>query len=172
MSSKFSATTIGAILIALIIGAAAGYLVLASELSTLQADLQKAKEGKAMLEEELKGMTVAIPFTVESGQMAHDVWSIIAPIQGGKYAVAISAQGLEQNEVYIVESVTKGAQMQMVPIASTVPESEFLPDAKGKGLYWIVLDNDPRVTFEKIELLFLPGMQMDKAVLIAVANLG
>jgi len=171
MSNKISIVLVGGILIAVVIGAMTGYFVRANEQSTLMADLEKAKESKSMLEQELKAVVVAIPFKTQTGQMAHDVWLLIAPLQNGKYALAIRAQGLEQNGAYIVEVVTKAGQMQTVPIAASAADSEFLPDQHGNGLYWVVLDSDPRVTFERVLLLFLPDMQMQNAVLVATADL-
>lgn len=171
MPNKTSVILLSAVLVAVIVGATAGYFVRANEQSALMSELEKAKESKAMLEEELKAATVAIPLNTESGQMAHDIWLLIAPLRDGKYVVVVRAEGLEQNGAYIVEGVTRTSQMQTVPVAATAMESEFLPDQQGKGFYWIVLDSDPRVTFEKVLLLFLPDMQMQNAVLVASADL-
>ena len=171
MSNKISIILVGGILIALVIGAMTGYFVRANEQSTLMADLERAKESKSIIEQELKAAVVAIPFKTQTGQMAHDVWLLIAPLQIGKYALAIRAQGLEQNGAYIVEVVTKAGQMQTVPIAASAADSEFLPDQHGNVIYWVVLDSDPRVTFERVLLLFLPDMQMQNAVLVATADL-
>jgi hypothetical protein len=73
MSNKISIVLVGGILIALVIRAMAGYFVRANEQSTLMADLERAKESKSMLEQELKAVVVAIPFKTQTGQMAHDV---------------------------------------------------------------------------------------------------
>lgn len=141
------------------------------ELKAAKANLAKAIESKSMLEAELKGKPVAIPFVAEKGQMAHDLWLIIAPVEGGKYAISIRAEGLEAKGVYLVEGVTRTV-MKAVPVATTVPASEFVADEKGNGLYWLVLDKDPHATFEKILILFLPEMQMERAVTVASATLG
>lgn len=171
MSTKASAILVGAVLVALILGATAGFLARANEQSTLLSELERTKESKAMLEEQLRAATVAVPLKAESGQMAHDVWLLIAPLRDGKYALVISAEGLEQNGAYIVEGVTRTSQMQTVPIASTATESEFLADQNGNGFYWITLDTDPRASFENVLLLFLPDMQMQNAVLVASTEL-
>jgi len=167
MASKSSVVLIGAVLIALIIGGAAGYLARSGEVSSLMSS-------NAMMREEMQSMSgSAIPMTAASGPMPpHDVWLIITPLQGGKYVVVLHAAGLEANGSYLVEAVTKGAQMNTVPIANTVPDSEFLPDNHGNGVYWHVFDSDPRTQFEKVELLYLPNMQMQGAMQVAGANLG
>lgn len=178
--------------VALVIGGAAGYYARGSEVSALeaniakaveskkmleeevkavQADATKAKEGKAMLEAELNAKTVPVRLNAEKGQMAHDVWLLVAPVAQGKYAVALRAEGLESKGAYIVDGVTRTEPMQTLPIAGKIPESEFIADENGNGLYWLLLDKDPRVAFEKIIILYLPNMQMDKAVVTATAIL-
>ena len=166
MPSKSSVVLISAVLIALIIGGAAGYFARSSEVSSLMTSNE-------MMHEEVKAMSVsAIPMTLASGPMPpHDVWLVIAPLQGGKYVVILRAEGLEANGSYLVEGVTKGGQMTTVPIANTPTDSEFLPDSHGNGVYWHVFDSDPRTQFEKVELLYLLNMQMEQAVLVASANL-
>lgn len=192
MPSKISSVLLVSAVVALVVGVAAGYLARTGEISAFEKDLTKAKEGKGMIEEELKaakanlakatesksmleaelkGKPTAIRLIPEKGQMAHDLWLIIVPVEGGKYAVSVRAEGLEAKGVYLVEGVTRTV-MKAVPIAPTVPASEFAADEKGNGLYWVILDMDPRVTFEKILILFLPEMQMEKAVMVAAATLG
>lgn len=192
MPSKISSVLLVSAVVALVVGVAAGYLARTGEISTFEKDLTKAKEGKGMIEEELKaakanlakatesksmleaelkGKPAAVRLIPEKGQMAHDLWLIIVPVEGGKYAISVRAEGLEAKGVYLVEGVTRTV-MKAVPIAPTVPASEFVADEKGDGLYWLVLDKDPRVTFEKILILFLPEMQMEKAVMVAAATLG
>jgi uncharacterized protein YlxW (UPF0749 family) len=52
MTNKISIVLVRGILIALVIGATAGYSVRANEQSTLMADLEKTKERKSMHEQE------------------------------------------------------------------------------------------------------------------------
>ncbi len=160
MAAKVSPILIASVLIALVVGVAVGYASRTNE-------LLKAQESKNMLEEELKAKTVGLAFVAESGQMAHDLWLIIAPLKGGKYAVTIRGEGLDQKGgIYLVEGIQR-ADKKMVPLAPSMQGSEFAADEKFNGLYWVVLDKDPRATFEKLVLLFLPGMQMEKAILVA-----
>lgn len=118
-------------------------------------------------------MTAAISLTPAGGPMPpHDVWFVIAPLGGGDFAIILSAQGLEGNGSYLIEGVTRGGQMNHVPIAADAANSEFEPDTHGNGLYWHVLMSDPRVTYEQVILLYLPNMQMQGAQQVANANLG
>ncbi len=185
---------IAAVLVALVIGVAAGYFVRAGELSLVQAELakaseskgmleeelsglmgklQKANESKAMLEEELRGKTVPFAFASEKDRMIHDAWLFIAPVGQDKWAVIIRAEGLDYSPdgIYLVEGVTRTEPMQMFPIGPTEAASEFHADQNGVGVFWVVVDKDPRIIFEKIVILFLPGMSMQNAVLVATAKL-
>jgi hypothetical protein len=148
--------------------------MLQAELDQAKADLATAIESKAMLEEELKVATVPIAFASESGQMIHDAWLLIAPVGQGKFAVVIRAEGLDAtapDDVYLLEGVTR-SDMQTLPLGPTLEASEFVADDAGGALYWVILDQDPRTTFEKIVLLLLPGMSMEQAVLLATASFG
>jgi hypothetical protein len=166
MPSKNSAILVAVVLLALIIGGAIGYLARSGEVSALMSN-------NSMLHEEMQTMSSsAIAMTVASGSMPpHDVWFIIAPLQGDKYVVVLHASGLEANGSYLVEAVTRGGQMSTVPIAGTAADSEFLPDNQGNGVYWHVFNSDPRTQFEQVQLLYLPGMQMQSAMQVASANL-
>jgi hypothetical protein len=165
MANKSSAILIGAVLIALIVGGAVGYLARTSEVSSLVSE-------NSMIHQEMQSMTAAVQLTPASGPMPpHDAWLVIAPLGGGDFAVILSAQGLEQNGSYLIEGVTRGAQMNHVPITGIASDSEFEPDMHGNGLYWHVLMNDPRVAYEQITLLYLPNMQMEAAQQVASANL-
>ena len=165
MANKSSVILIGSVLIALIVGGAAGYFARAGEVSSLMND-------NSMMRQEMQSMTAAIKLTPASGPMPpHDIWLVIAPLGGGDFAVALSAQGLEQNGSYLIEGVLKGGQMNHVPIAGTAADSEFEPDMHGNGTYWHVLMSDPRGMYEQVILLYLPNMQMQGAQQVASANL-
>jgi hypothetical protein len=126
-----------------------------------------------MVRQEMQSMTAAIQLTPASGPMPpHDVWLVVAPVGSGDFALILSAQGLEQNGSYLIEGVTKGGQMNTVPITGTAADSEFEPDMHGNGLYWHVLMSDPRVTYEQVLLLYPPNMEMSGAQQVASAKLG
>ena len=166
MAKKSSVVLIVSVLIALIVGGAAGYFARTNEVSSLMND-------NSMLHQEIGSMTAAIPLTPAGGSMPpHDVWLVIAHLEGGDFAVILSAQGLEQNGSYLVEGVQKGGQMNHVPITGTAADSEFEPDMHGNGVYWHVLMNDPRGMYEQVILLYLPNMQMQGAQQVASASLG
>lgn len=165
-TKKSSAVLIGAVLVALIIGGAVGYFARSGEVSSLMNE-------NTMIHQEMQSMTAAIQLTPASGPMPpHDIWFIVAPTGGGDFAIVLSAQGLEQNGSYLIEGVTRGGSMNTVPITGTAADSEFVPDMHGNGLYWHVLMNDPRVTYEEVVLLYLPNMQMSAAQQVATAKLG
>jgi hypothetical protein len=164
-----------AVVIGLLIGAAAGYYARVGEVTKLQNDLSHAIESNNMLKEELGNLTVPIVFVPESGQMIHDTWLLVAPIGQGKFGVTIHAEGLEDTKgdgIYLVEGVMKGQPTRMVPLGQTLDSSEFHADSKGVGNLWVATNQDPRSTFDKVLLLFLPGMSMERAVLLATAKLG
>ena len=143
-----------------------GYFARAGEVSSLM-------EQNSMIHQEMQSMTAAVQLNPASGPMPpHDVWLVIAPLGGGDFALALSAQGLEQNSSYLIEGVMRGGQMSTVPIAGAAADSEFEPDMHGNGLYWHVLMSDPRVTYEQVVLLYLPNMQMQGAQQVASASLG
>ena len=102
----------------------------------------------------------------------HDVWFVVVPVGSGDYAITLSAQGLEGNGTYLVEGVTRGGQMNNVPIAGNTADSEFVSDMHGNGLYWHALMSDPRATYEQVILLYIPGMEMQNAQQVASGNLG
>ena len=64
-----------------------------------------------------------------------------------------------------------------VPISSqsmhtnTTSASEFQADKNGTGNFFILLDSNPMTTFENVELLFLPGMVMQNATVVATLNM-
>ena len=54
---------------------------------------------------------------------------------------------------------------------NTTSASEFQADKNGTGNYFILLDSNPMTTFENVELLFLPGMVMQNATLVATLSM-
>ncbi len=166
MANKSSIVLVSAVLIALIIGGAVGYVARSGQVSTLMSS-------NTMLYNEMQstsGSAVSL-MPAYSSMPPHDVWFIITPLQVGKYVVVLRAAGLEANGSYLVEGVTKGAQMNTIPIANTATDSEVVPDNHGNGVYWHIFDSDPRTQFESVELLYLPNMQMQGAMQVASGTL-
>lgn len=114
----------------------------------------------------------ALQLVPVSGALAHDIWLVIEPLQGGQFAVILSAHGLQQGGTYLIEGVTQGAQMNAVPFAAATIDSEFVADMNGNGIYWHVLGSDPKLTFGQVLLLYLPNMQIQGSQLVASAYVG
>jgi hypothetical protein len=126
-----------------------------------------------MLEEEVANSTVPVALTPQSGMMIHDAWLFVAPVGQGDYAIIVRATGLDMSSdgAFIVEGVSKTGSMDTLPISGNATTSEFHSDGMGDGVYFTILMANPHTTFESIKLLFLPGMSMTNAELLATANL-
>lgn len=115
-------------------------------------------------------------FTATSGSMVSNAWLINAPLSMNEHAVSIKAEGLEPSSEYIVEATLNSGSMQTVPISTesmtmnTTSASDFLSDANGTGLFWIVLAANPAITFEQVEIVYLPGMSMQNATTVATVS--
>lgn len=162
------------LVIGLVVGFGASYAVSASQISSLQTSLSQAASSNAMLQQEMQNVTMSLPLKPQAGQMIHGGWVFLAPVAAGDYAVSVHAEGLEppSSGAYIVEVVQRGGNMNMVPIGPNATSSEFEANSAGVGNYWIVLMQNPRSGFEAIDILFLPGMQMTNATLVASVKLG
>ena len=116
-------------------------------------------------------------FIPKSGAMISNAWLIIAPLGMNEYAMTVHAEGLEANNTYIVEGNESSGSMGMVPVSTKsmsmnmTSESEFQADSNGTGIYWVVLNTDPCNAFESIDLVYLPGMSMQNATIVATATL-
>ena len=112
-------------------------------------------------------------FSPASGAMISDAWLITSQAAMDEFAVAVHAQGLEPNGTYIVEGALTTGSMNVVPISSlsmnmnTTSGSEFQADRNGTGTYWVILDSNPTVSFESLQILYLPGMSMNNATEVA-----
>jgi hypothetical protein len=119
--------------------------------------------------------TDAIQFTPATGQMVNSAWLLIQPTGSGQYAVSVNAQGLESTQgtgsIYIVEGAQLSGSMSVVPIGPNATDSEFETSGTGAGSYFILLNQDPFTTFENIQIVYLPGMQMTNATVVATATL-
>ena len=110
----------------------------------------------SMLQAEMQNVTSKLALTPEAGQMIHTGWIFIAPLGTGRYAVFLHAEGLEppSSGGYIVEGVTRSG-MKMVPLGPNATASEFVASANGIGHYWLVLNQNPSVNYEAIDVLYL-----------------
>jgi hypothetical protein len=119
--------------------------------------------------------TGAIQFTPASGQMIHTAWLLVEPSGSGDYAVSIYAQGLESTQgtgnVYLVEATSSSGSMTTAPIGANETASEFETTSAGVGSYFVILMQNPYTSFENVQLVYLPGMQMSNAVVVATAAL-
>lgn len=118
--------------------------------------------------------TPAVAFVPAHGQMFGSGWLIVAPLGNGSYAVTLHATGLESAEMgdYIVEGAQNSGQMAMVPIAGTNDAlSEFTADSHGNGQFFVVLQQEPSSIYESVSVVYLPGMEMTNAAVVATASL-
>lgn len=161
------------LVIGLAVGFGVGYIVYQGQVSSLQTSLSQANESNSMLNSELSNRTLALPLSLQSGQMIHSGWVFISPVGSGDYAVSLHVEGLEPSAMgsYIVEGVVRGSTMNMVPLGANATASEFEAGANGMGSYWASLMENPSSTYEGIDLLYLPGMNMTQATLVASVQL-
>ena len=119
--------------------------------------------------------TEAISFTPATGQMIHSAWLLIEPSGMHDFALAIHAEGLENTQSmgsdYIVEGTQSSGSMSVVPIGPNATASEFDTSSSGAGNFFIILGQNPHSTFENIQIIYLPGMQMTNATVVATASL-
>jgi len=118
--------------------------------------------------------SAAIAFVPAHGQMFGSGWLIIASLGNGDYAVTLHATGLESASMgnYIVEAAQNSGQMARVPIAGTnATLSEFEADSSGNGQFFTVLMENPHSLYESVSVVYLPGMEMTNATVVATAAL-
>jgi hypothetical protein len=161
-----------ALVVGLLVGAGVTYAYGQSQISSLQSSLSQADSSNSVLSAQASS-TQVIALQPQSGQMIHDGWVIIASIGGGDYVVSLYAQGLESSSTgaYIVEGVQLAGSMNMAPIGPNATASEFEAASDGSGSYWTVLMQNPTSSFEAIDLVFLPGMNMSQAAVVGTAQL-
>ncbi|MDE1852287.1 MAG: hypothetical protein KGI38_00920 [Thaumarchaeota archaeon] len=100
---------------------------------------------------------------------------VVAPLGNGNYSVEIHAEGLEPTtgtgNIYIVEGQQKSGTMASGPIiAQSAHASEFEVGSDGIGQYFVILTANPATSFESVQLVFLGGMSMGNATVIATAT--
>jgi hypothetical protein len=117
----------------------------------------------------------AIQFTPRTGQMIHTAWLLIESAGPGDYAVSIHAEGLENTQQtgsdYIIEAQESSGSMAVVPIGPNATASEFGTTSAGVGDFFVFLMQNPFTSFENIQIVYLPGMQMTNATVVATASL-
>jgi hypothetical protein len=165
-----------ALVIGLLVGFGASYAYTQSQITSLQDNLAHANESISMLHSEMANTTRAFQLQPHAGagQMFHTGWVVIAPAGSGHYAIAVHAEGLEppSSGGYIVEGAQRTTAANVVPIGGNATASEFDAGADGVGNYWTVIMENPTTSYGSIELLFLPGMNMTQATLVASVSLG
>ncbi len=166
-------TLVVAVVVSVLVGAGGSYFYQSTQVTSLQNQLTSANESNAMLKAEMQNSTSALPLVLQPGQTIQGGWIVIIPTGTGHYALSVRATGLKppSSGAYIVEGVAKQAT-NMAPITANATASEFEADNSGVGNYWIVLSQNPSTNFGAIDLLYLPGMQMTNAVLVATVKLG
>lgn len=162
-----------ALVVGLLVGSGAAYVVYAGQVSSIQSSLNQANENNSMLHQELQNATFSQALQLQTGAMIHSGWIFISWIGGGDYAVSIHAEGLEPPSMgaYIVEGVTRQS-MNMVPLSGNATSSEFEAGTDGMGNYWTTLMQYPSSTYKAVDLVFLPGMDMTHATVVATVQLG
>ena len=119
--------------------------------------------------------TSAVEFAPVTGQMIHTGWLLIEPAGMDQYALVVHAEGLESTQStgsdYIVEGTQSSGSMAVVPIGPNATASEFETGSSGVGNYFVLLSQNPYTAFENVEIVYLPGMQMTNATVVATAAL-
>ncbi|MHB8567226.1 MAG: hypothetical protein ACYC7D_12660 [Nitrososphaerales archaeon] len=187
-----SNTILSAAVIILIVAAASGfglYATTASKTTTslntvtvtttnVRTEMMTAGMMNHTTSEPMSNITYAYQFNGSSGSMISSAWLLDVPVGMHEYAVSVHAEGLEPNETYILEGDLASGSMAVVPISTqsmnmnTTSASEFQTNGNGTGNYWIVLGSCPSTTFESIQLLYLPGMEMQNASTVATIHFG
>jgi hypothetical protein len=159
----------------LLIVAASGFLLYAGRptmTETTSETMTHTTTSTEMMNETMQEPAIAL--VPSHGQMISSGWLIVAPLGNGSYAVSVYARGLEAPAMgdYIVEAAQNSGQMAMVPIAgANVTLSEFTTDSHGTGQYFAGLHENPSSVYESVSLLFIPGMRMQNATVVATATL-
>jgi hypothetical protein len=120
--------------------------------------------------------TIALRFTVNSSAMISSALLLSVPIGMNQTAVLFQAQGLEPNGTYVLDGSLSNGSMPTVPITmdsmrmNSTSDTYFQANANGTGLFWTVLSSSIATTFSEVALVYLPGMAMQNATVIATAN--
>jgi len=119
--------------------------------------------------------TDALQFSPAKGAMIHSAWLLIEPAGMDEFAVSVHAEGLESTQSmgsdYIIEGAQSSGSMSVVPIGPNATASEFGTSSSGVGNFFILLGQNPYSSFENVQIVYLPGMQMTNATVVATASL-
>ncbi|MDA4127545.1 MAG: hypothetical protein OK452_10160 [Thaumarchaeota archaeon] len=162
------------LVIGLLVGFGASYLYAQNQITSLQNSLTQANQSISTLHSQTGNTSKVLALSPHPGAMIHTGWVVIAPVGSGDYAIVVHAEGLEPPSLggYIVEGAQRTTAMNVVPIGANATASEFDAGTDGVGNYWTVIMQNPTTSFESIELLYLPGMNMAQATLVASVSLG
>ena len=160
---------------ALVVLSAAGFVLYSLQAShTANVSTMRTLTSTETVDENIS--SAAYMFAASSGSMISNAWLITAPLGMHEYAVSVKAEGLEPNGTYIVEGMLVSGSMQTLPLSTdsktmnTTSAAEFQSNMNGTGLFWIVLTTSPAITFEQVELVYLPGMSMQNATTVATVS--
>jgi len=170
-----SGAVFAASIVILVVIAAAGfglYLTRAASTLTVTHTVSQTTDEMSGTSAEMTTAT-AIQFKPATGQMFNNGWLVIGETQSGSYALSLHAQGLENASAgdYIVEGQQSSGSMSVVPLAANTTSSEFDAGADGAGSFFVILAQNPFTAYESVQILFLPGMQMTNATVVATAQL-
>jgi hypothetical protein len=165
----------GTVVVLLIIAGIGFSLYLTGSSSTHTTTDNMTETSTTVMTETSSNGTDAIQFTPATGAMIHTAWLLIEPAGMDQYAVSIHAEGLENTQSmgsdYIVEGAQSSGSMAVVPIGPNATASEFDTSSSGVGNFFILLGQNPHSSFENIQIVYLPGMQMTNATVVATASL-
>ncbi|GEM_PF-2279947 len=170
-----STTVFAGTSVVLLIIAGIGFgLYLANSSSTHTTTDNMTETSTSTMTETTNG-TDAIQFTPATGAMIHSAWLLIEPAGMDEYAVSVHAEGLESTQSagsdYIIEGAQSSGSMAVVPIGPNATASEFETSSTGVGNFFVLLGQNPFSSFENVQIVYLPGMQMTNATVVATASL-
>jgi len=155
----------------LVVVASAGFLLYSSR-PTME-ETMTVTTSDTMSSNGSSGAT-ATALVAAHGAMFGNGWLVVASAGNGSYIVTLRATGLEPASMgdYIVEAAQNSGQMATVPIAgSNATLSEFEADNAGNGEFFTILHEAPSSAYESVSIEYLPGMQMQEAMVVASASL-
>ena len=114
-------------------------------------------------------------FLPQLGQTIHDAWLLFAPAGNGSYILTIHAEGLSPSqgtsEYYIVRGIKTDGTVEEVPVGGALNASLLHVNEYGVGDFYLVLDHDPSLAYEAVEIVRIGGSESSPAVVVATASL-
>ncbi len=173
-----SSKVFGATVAVLVLVAAAGFALYLSRPTMTETTTETMTSSVTQTMTETSpsaGASQAVQFTPAAGMMLHSAWLVVSMTESGQYALSVYAQGLEPSQGtgndYIVEGAQSSGSMAVVPVGPNATASEFEVGSNGVGSYFTLLNQNPFSSFESIDIVYLPGMQMANATVVATASL-